>query len=484
MVSQLSCSLNVAFLITIIHCGIRASDVSPFSRLSRDLLQDYDTDVLPVKNATDALALGFVVCLHRIDDMDEKQQMITLTAYINQRWQDKFLSWNPEDYDGITEIRFPADKVWLPDTAVLNSAQNSDGLIKSDTNVVVAHTGHVLWTVPVFLQNSCKFNIRYVPFDTQVCNLHFSSWSYERKQLEFVNTSVHLDHYQEHGEWELLSAEIDAFESMISHNPFEMSGAMMTLALKRRPCFGLLFIVVPFILISCLSLFVFLIPVESGEKMSLGITNLLTLIMFYTGVSSRVSSTADGRFPLISTFYFSAICLVLTSCLLTVLVLNIYHRKSPVPKLVHRLFFGRFGLHRFVWYVPVKGSRKCSSRGESSCGSNLAKHSILLSYPSLPSSLNSTPTMQRKFGVSDNSMQAPFDLQSSMRQTLLGIERVERHLKSKEDYDDEEYTCNSWQKIAIITDQLCFITLATVGVSITVGFFTAMSCNKAHSEFL
>ncbi|XP_070558958.1 neuronal acetylcholine receptor subunit alpha-5-like [Ptychodera flava] len=86
MVSQLSCSLNVAFFITIIHCGICASDVSPFSRLSRDLLQDYDTDVLPVKNATDALALGFVVCLHRIDDMDEKQQMITLTAYINQRW--------------------------------------------------------------------------------------------------------------------------------------------------------------------------------------------------------------------------------------------------------------------------------------------------------------------------------------------------------------------------------------------------------------
>ncbi|XP_070557307.1 acetylcholine receptor subunit alpha-1-A-like [Ptychodera flava] len=101
--------------------------------------------------------------------MNEKQQMITLTAYLYQRWQDEFLSWNPDDYDGITEIRFPAGKIWRPDTAVLNSAYNSDGLIKSDTNVVVAHTGHVLWTVPVFLKNSCKFRIRYVPFDIQVC---------------------------------------------------------------------------------------------------------------------------------------------------------------------------------------------------------------------------------------------------------------------------------------------------------------------------
>ncbi|XP_070558944.1 neuronal acetylcholine receptor subunit alpha-3-like [Ptychodera flava] len=484
MLSQLSCSPDVVLLFTIIHCGICASDLSPFSRLSRDLLKDYDTDLLPVKNATDVLALGFVVCLHRIDDMDEKQQMITLTAYLNQRWQDKFLTWNPDDYDGITEIRFPADKIWRPDTAVLNSAQNCDGLIKSDTNVVIAHTGHVLWTVPVFLQSSCKFNIRYVPFDTQVCKIHFSSWSYGSKQLEFVNTSVHLDHYQEHGEWVLLSAEIDAssFECMISHNPFEMSGAIMTLALKRRPYFDILFIVVPFILISCLSLFVFLIPVESGEKMSLGITNLLTLIMFYTGASSTLPSTADGGFPLIGTFFFIAICLVLTSCLLTVLVLNIYHRKSPVPKLVRRLFFGRFGLHRFVWYFPEKDCKKYL-RGES-CGSNLAKRSILLSYPSLPSSLNSTPTMQRKYGVSDNSTQALSDLQSSLRQTLLGIERVERRLKSKEDSDGLEYTCNSWQKIAIIMDQLFFITLTTVCVSVTIGLFTLMSCNQAHSEFL
>ncbi|XP_070558955.1 neuronal acetylcholine receptor subunit alpha-7-like [Ptychodera flava] len=266
MLSRLSCSLDVVLLFTIIHCGICASDLSPFSRLSRDLLKDYETDLLPVKNATDALALGFVVCLHRIDDMNEKQQMITLTAYLYQRWQDEFLSWNPDDYDGITEIRFPAGKIWRPDTAVLNSAYNSDGLIKSDTNVVVAHTGHVLWTVPVFLKNSCKFRIRYVPFDIQVCKIHFSSWSYGSKQLEFVNTSVHLDHYQEHGEWVLLSAEIDAFESMISHNPFEMSGATMTIALKRRPYFDFLFIIVPFILISCLSLFVFLIPVDLEKR--------------------------------------------------------------------------------------------------------------------------------------------------------------------------------------------------------------------------
>jgi len=32
-----------------------------------------------------------------------------------QEWMDHKLSWNPEEYGGITAIRVPSESLWLPD---------------------------------------------------------------------------------------------------------------------------------------------------------------------------------------------------------------------------------------------------------------------------------------------------------------------------------------------------------------------------------
>ena len=37
-----------------------------------------------------------------------------------QKWHDFQLQWEPNDYDGITQIRVAPDKIWLPDIVLFN----------------------------------------------------------------------------------------------------------------------------------------------------------------------------------------------------------------------------------------------------------------------------------------------------------------------------------------------------------------------------
>jgi hypothetical protein len=38
-----------------------------------------------------------------------------------QLWQDSDLTWDPAEYDGITTLRFPVDKIWKPDITLFSS---------------------------------------------------------------------------------------------------------------------------------------------------------------------------------------------------------------------------------------------------------------------------------------------------------------------------------------------------------------------------
>jgi len=37
-----------------------------------------------------------------------------------QFWQDEFLVWNPEDYDGIRWVSMPPSYIWTPDIELYN----------------------------------------------------------------------------------------------------------------------------------------------------------------------------------------------------------------------------------------------------------------------------------------------------------------------------------------------------------------------------
>ena len=74
--------------------------------------------------------------------------------------------------------------------------------------------------------------------------------------------------------------------------------------IRRKPLFFVTTLIVPCILLSLLSPLVFLLPAEADEKISLGITVLLSFTVFELSISSSMPKTSDYT-PIISKSKFT-----------------------------------------------------------------------------------------------------------------------------------------------------------------------------------
>lgn len=53
---------------------------------------------------------------HRFFDLDRCDCLC-------QHWTDIYLTWNPENYPGVQNLRFPSDQVWTPDILLYNRSE-------------------------------------------------------------------------------------------------------------------------------------------------------------------------------------------------------------------------------------------------------------------------------------------------------------------------------------------------------------------------
>ena len=76
----------------------------------------------------------------------------------------------------------------LPDIVLYNSADDyNKGFMQS--KAMVKPGGFVFWPLPVKLRSSCKIDVTYFPFDDQICQIKFGSWTYSGLQVDLVNSS-------------------------------------------------------------------------------------------------------------------------------------------------------------------------------------------------------------------------------------------------------------------------------------------------------
>lgn len=55
-----------------------------------------------------------------------------------------------------------------------------------NTNVIVSHTGEVVWLSHGIFRSSCDINVEFFPFDEQRCALKWASWTYDGYQVSFA----------------------------------------------------------------------------------------------------------------------------------------------------------------------------------------------------------------------------------------------------------------------------------------------------------
>lgn len=99
-------------------------------------------------------------------------------------------------------------------------------------------------------------------------------------------------------------------------------------------------LIIPSVAISCLSVLTFYLPADSGEKVALCITTLLSQTMFFLLMSEIIPSTSLAM-PLLGRYLLFTMFLVGLSVILTIVILNVRYRKPSthrMPPWVRRFF--------------------------------------------------------------------------------------------------------------------------------------------------
>nr|ABJ09669.1 nicotinic acetylcholine receptor subunit 6 isoform II [Musca domestica] len=473
------------YLVLLIFVIIKESCQGPHEkRLLNHLLSTYNTLERPVANESDPLEVKFGLTLQQIIDVDEKNQLLITNLWLSLEWNDYNLRWNDSEYGGVKDLRITPNKLWKPDVLMYNSADEGfDGTYH--TNIVVKHGGSCLYVPPGIFKSTCKMDITWFPFDDQHCEMKFGSWTYDGNQLDLVLSSEDggdLSDFITNGEWYLIAMPGKKNTIVYACCPEPYVDVTFTIQIRRRTLYYFFNLIVPCVLISSMALLGFTLPPDSGEKLTLGVTILLSLTVFLNLVAESMPTTSDAV-PLIGTYFNCIMFMVASSVVLTVVVLNYHHRTADIhemPPWIRSVF-----LQWLPWILRMsrpgrKITRKhilLTNRMKELELKERSSKSLLANVLDIDDDFRHTVSGSQTAIGSSASFGRPTTVEE--HHNAIGCNHKDLHLILKElqfitarmrKADDEAELISDWKFAAMVVDRFCLIvfTLFTIIATVTV----------------
>jgi len=306
-------------------------------RLYDDLLSNYNKLVRPVVNVTDAVTVRLKLKLSQLIDVNLRNQIMTTNLWVEQSWMDYKMCWDPAEYGGVDMLHVPSDHIWRPDIVLYNNADGNFEVTLS-TKATLFSSGLVEWKPPAIYHSSCEMDVEYFPFDEQTCVMKFGSWTYDGFQVDLrhqeeeqgsniVNIGVDLSEFYMSVEWDILA--VPAIRNVKYYTCCDEPYLDITfnITMRRKTLFYTVNLIIPCMGISFLTVLVFYLPSDSGEKVSLSISILLSLTVFFLLLAEIIPPTSLVV-PLLGKFVLFTMILDTFSICVTVVVLNV-HFRSP-----------------------------------------------------------------------------------------------------------------------------------------------------------
>ncbi|XP_042880202.1 neuronal acetylcholine receptor subunit alpha-10-like [Penaeus japonicus] len=260
-------------------------------RLFFDLFTTYNKHVRPVDSSHSSTNVFFELSLFNLLRLDTKRQEMVINSEMIMKWKDRFLEWDPDDYNGTTSIRVPYTDIWYPDIILYNTADTNYMGSIINTNAIILYTGEVELVSHALITSVCNVDVQWYPFDQQLCHLTFASWTYDYEKIRLIMGEPDLSDYEENPEFFLENfwAEPKDYHQPCCPKPF--SAIKYHLQLQRRTIFSLFFFIMPGILINICAVMVFSLPAEAGEKVGLGINSMLAMMVFLMAMTENLPPT-------------------------------------------------------------------------------------------------------------------------------------------------------------------------------------------------
>lgn len=314
------------------------------SRLRQHLFADYNSDVLPRVNSS-ALRVHFGIYLVHVRELSEREGRLTIESQVSMIWNDFRLTWNPQDFGNTKILHMSGHSTWKPDIRLFNSVQMSgiDPLM-SPSWWVVHSNGIVDWSLPATFHSICEVDLKFYPYDSQVCKLKFASWVHSGRHLDLVlsdgscsspPTSPCLLQSRlsevSNSEWDLVETSVARNEVYHSCCPEPYPDITVELRLRRKAPYYKYTTLYPALAVIFLTLATFWLPPSASEKLTIGLVNLLILVILLVHLSWKLPPTGRSV-PMIAWFCGHSVIVVTVSVILSLIFImwsRGRHTKGP-----------------------------------------------------------------------------------------------------------------------------------------------------------
>ncbi|KAL3843129.1 hypothetical protein ACJMK2_021081 [Sinanodonta woodiana] len=316
-------------VIYFIISAVYGQTISDSTKLITDLLNGYDKLARPIADQSQPVTLYMSMDLVAIQEFDEVLEKFSFVAVISIIWEDTSMTWNASDYNGLTTIMIPQPNVWTPTLLVTNSFDTVKPIGADWMKVRYYDSGLAVYSPGDVFHTTCAVDVTFYPYDTQTCNIMLIPWGSLPNEITISASKDYVlkSYFTENGEWEVTSTSVTTATTDI------LSLIKFTIKLKRRPRFILVNVLLPVIFIGILNIMVFILPAESGERVSFCITVLLAFAVFLTIVGDNLPKTSKPM-PMICYFLLVNLSLSTFICIMTILNLRLYHKpeSQSVPR--------------------------------------------------------------------------------------------------------------------------------------------------------
>ncbi|XP_063314792.1 neuronal acetylcholine receptor subunit alpha-6 [Pelobates fuscus] len=476
----MNCGISFYYLVLTVLAGIKVSSQSEIEeRLFQKLFARYNQYIRPVRNVSDPVMVKFEVAITQLVNVDEVNQILETNLWLRHIWNDYKLQWDPIDFEGIEFMRVPADKIWKPDIVLYNNAVG-DFQVEGKTKALLKYNGLIQWAPPAIFKSSCPMDITFFPFDHQNCSMKFGSWSYDKAKIDLViiGSKVDMKDFWENNEWEIIDAS--GYKHDIKYNCCEEIYTDITYSfyIRRLPMFYTVNLIMPCLFISFLTVLVFYLPSDCGEKVTLCISVLLSLTVFLLVITETIPSTSLV-IPLVGEYLLFTMIFVTLSIVVTVFVLNIHYRTPTTHKMplwVKDVFLKRLPKLLMMRKTIQKRDRPCSKRTKkrdcmkaTTLMNSHCRDVELFEEETCCHHMNSegqiTRNRRRKQqGICNAFQESSTEMKEIVSSVKFMAENIKDHNERREEEDD-------WKYVAMVIDRVflwVFIILCVLG---TTGLF-------------
>lgn len=271
--------------------AVQGQTLANVYQLHSDVFANYNKEVIPNANRSNPMDIQIGFFLLTITKFEEIDETIEVNAGLFTSWNDGGISWDPTQYGGKSSLSILQSNIWTPPLVLVNNVEDLkpiEGEFQFMSTVL--YNGLTFWAPGGVMKAKCTTDISKFPFDSQTCTLQFVTWGLTQADVTLSlapTNSFDLTFFVPNSNWKLTG------NRPYTYSLGGYSGYNVDITIQREPLYFLLMVVCPTLLFSLLNPLVFLLPVESGERISLAMTILLSYAIFLTLVSAAIPSSSN-----------------------------------------------------------------------------------------------------------------------------------------------------------------------------------------------